>query len=302
MLNEDVLKEYIFECELRKLSKRTIQSYRNGNLRMMKFLETEYGITELEETHCQAIKAYIKFLTDQKLSETYINRTIVGFQQYFKYCMQEGYILKNPMDKIKRQKEPVTLIETFLDDEVVRMLGVFKGSRFLDIRNALILVLLFDTGMRNSELCDLKVEDIRSNSIKIIGKGNKTRYVPVTPTINKYLIRYYRARNTYIKDKIHYQKEYLLLSQKGKRLTPEALEHILKRAGTAAKVRSCIRVSPHTCRHYYAQKQLKNGCDLYTLSRLLGHSKVDTTKRYLASMHDEDIMGIAVKTSPLECL
>ena len=77
------------------------------------------------------------------------------------------------------------------------------------------------------------------------------------------------------------------------------MEHILKKAGEKAIVRSHIRVSPHTCRHFYAQSQLKNGCDLYTVSKLLGHSKVDTTKRYLQSMQDEDLMEIASKTSPL---
>ena len=126
--------------------------------------------------------------------------------------------------------------------------------------------------------------------------------MPITPAINKYLIRYMRVRNEYIKDKIAYQTEYLLLSQKGKRLTPEAMEHILKRAGEIAGVREHIRVSPHTCRHYYAQSQLKNGCDLYALSKLLGHSKIDTTKRYLLSMQDNDLMVMAIKTSPLERL
>ncbi|MDO4292114.1 MAG: tyrosine-type recombinase/integrase [Eubacteriales bacterium] len=299
MLNQDVLKEFIFECELRRLSKRTIQGYRNANLRLFHFLETELGITELEDTHHLAIKSFIKTMTEQKLSECYINRNMICYKCYFKYCVKEGYICKNPMDKIRRQKEPIVMIETFTDDEVKKMLGAFSGSRFLDIRNQLILIMLFDTGIRNSEACDLKMDDLRVGSIEIHGKGKKTRYVPITPIINKYLIKYLRVREIYIKDKIRYQKEYLFLSQKGRRLTPEALEHILKRAGEKAKIRSTVRVSPHTCRHFFAQSQLKNGCDLYTLSKLLGHSKIDTTRRYLQSMHDEDLMDSARKTSPL---
>lgn len=299
MRNEDVLKEFVFDCQMRKLSKRTITGYRNANLRMMKYIREEFGITELEDTHYQAITEYIKFQTDQKLSEAYINRNIVYYRCFFKYCLEEGYITKNPIDKIKKQKEPIKLIETFNDDEVRRMLHAFKGSRFLDIRNQLILTFFFDSGIRNSELCDLLITDIRDTYVQIIGKGKKTRYVPITPTINKCLIRYMRVRNEYIKDKIAYQTEYLLLSQKGKRLTPEAMEHILKRAGEIAGVREHIRVSPHTCRHYYAQSQLKNGCDLYALSKLLGHSKVDTTKRYLLSLQDNELMEMAMKTSPL---
>ena len=302
MLNEDALKEFIFDCQLRKLSKRTVSSYKNANLRMMKFIKEEYGIDELEDTHHQAIKGYIQYLINQGLSVVYINRNIVCYKCYFRYCMEEGYINRNPMDKIKKQKEAVRLIETFTNDEVARLLKVFRGANFLDIRNHFILVLLFDTGIRNSELCDLKVSDVRETYIRIIGKGNKERHVPITPSINKDLVRYMRVRNEYIKDKVRYQTEYLLLSQKGRRLTPEALEYIMKKAGEAAKIKSGVRVSPHTCRHFYAQSQLKNGCDLYTVSKLLGHSKVETTKRYLQSMHDSDLMDIAVKTSPLSKL
>lgn len=302
MLNEDVLKEFIFDCQLRKLSKRTISSYRNANLRLLKFVSEQYGISELEDMNHQVIRGYVQYQTEQELSETYINRNIVCYKCFFKYCVDEGYLRQNPMDKVKKQKEPVVKIETFNDEEVARMLRVFKGSRFLNMRNQFIIVLLFDTGMRNSELCDLKVFDVRDTYIHIVGKGKKTRYVPITPVINKQLIRYMRVRNEYIKDKPAYQTEYLLLSQKGKRLTPEAMEHVLKKAGEAAKVRPHIRVSPHTCRHYYAQSQLRNGCDLYTVSKLLGHSNIETTKRYLQSMHESDLMDMAVKTSPLSRL
>lgn len=299
MLNEDVLQEFIFDCTIRKLSKRTIAGYRNANLRLFKFLKEQFEIVELEKTHYQAIREYVKYQTDQHLSPVYINRNIVCYKMYFRYCVQEGYISRNPIERVKKQKEPITLIETFNDEEVSKLIRVFKGSRFLDIRNQLIMVMFFDTGMRNSEPCNLKLENIRDTYIQINGKGNKTRSVPITPFINKHLIRYMRVRNEYIKDKIAYQTEYLLLSQKGKRLTPEAMENILKRAGNVAKIREHIRVSPHTCRHYYAQSQLRNGCDLYTLSKLLGHANVNTTKRYLQSMHDDDLMEIAIKTSPL---
>lgn len=243
-----------------------------------------------------------KQLTDMKLSEVYINRLQVCFKCYFAYCVQEGYITRNPMDKIKKQKEPIKMIETFTNEEVCRMIKVYKGSRFLDVRNQLIMVILFDRGLRNLEVCRLKMDDIRGTYINVFGKGKKIRYVPITPVINKYLVRYLRVREEYIKDKIGYDKDYLLLSQKGKKLTVETLERIVREAGEKSNIRPGIRVSPHTCRHYYAQSQLKNGCDLYTVSKLLGHSKVETTKRYLQSMQDDDLMRLAAKTSPLMCL
>ena len=113
------------------------------------------------------------------------------------------------------------------------------------------------------------------------------------------LIRYLRVREHYIKDKFNYDKKYLLLSQNGKRLTPEAIERIVKNCGLHCGVREEIRCSPHTCRHYYAQTQIRNGCDLFTLSMLLGHSNINITKIYLNSMGIDEILAIGQKTSPL---
>lgn len=299
MLNEDIVKEFLFDCRLRKLSERTIKGYKNNNLAMMKFIEQEYGIIELENTNHLSIKGYIEFLTKKGLSEVYINGLIKCFNAYFSYCHRERYIYKNPMEKIYRQKEPITLINTFTNEEVKRMIRYYSGSRYLDIRNQLIMILLFDTGMRNSELCDLKLSDIRDTYINIMGKGKKVRHVPITSIINKHMIKYLRVREAYIKDKINYSCEYLLLSQKGKKLTVETNERIVLKCGEACDVRKEIRMSPHTCRHYYAQSQLKNGCDLFTLAKLLGHSKIDVTKRYLQSMHDDDTLIMGAKTSPL---
>lgn len=302
MLNEDVLQEFIFDCQLRKLSERTIKEYKNNNKKMMRFIEQEYQVVEIEQVYYQHIQGYIIFLTKQQLSEAYINGLIKCFRAFFQYCRQEGYIIRNPMDKIKFPKEPIPIIETFTNQEVAKMIHAYRGSRFLDVRNQMIMVLLFDTGMRNSELCGLKVSDMRGSHIHILGKGKKTRFVPITPFVNKYLIRYLRVRAEYVKDKYGYETDYLLLSQKGKKLTPETLERVVRDAGQACGVRSNIRVSPHTCRHFYAQSQLKNGCDVYTVSKLLGHSKLDITKRYLQSMKDEDLLEMAAKTSPLMCL
>ncbi|WP_455714103.1 tyrosine-type recombinase/integrase, partial [Anaerosporobacter sp.] len=276
-----------------------LKSYKNNNLKMFQFINQEYGITELEETNHIAIRGYLEYLTKNNLKESYINGLIKCFRSYFVYCLREGYIYKNPMDKIRRQKEPITLINTFTNDEVKRMVRYYTGSRFLDVRNQLIMVMLFDTGIRNNELCSLQLSDIRETYIHILGKGKKVRHVPITAFLNKYLIRYMRIREGYIKDKFNYDTEYLFLSQKGKKLTLETVERVVGDCGENCNVRKEIRISPHTCRHYYAQTQLKNGCDLFTVSRLLGHSKIDITKRYLQSMEDESTLIMGAKTSPL---
>lgn len=299
MLNADVLKEFVFDCKMRKLSDRTIKSYQNNNLALFQFIKDEYNIIELEETNHLHIKSYIQYLTDKKLSEIYINTIVRTFRAYFRYAIEEHYILNNPIDKIKKQKEPIVIINTFTDEEVKRMIQYYRGSKFLDIRNQLIMIILFDTGIRCSELCGLKMSDMRDTYINIIGKGKKIRYVPITAIVNKYLVRYLRVRENYLKDKFNYNADCLLLSQKGKQLTVETIERVVLGCGVDSNVRKEIRISPHTCRHYYAQTQLKNGCDLFTLSKLLGHTNINVTKRYLLSMHNVDILVMGAKTSPL---
>ena len=107
------------------------------------------------------------------------------------------------------------------------MARFFSGSRYLDIRNKLIMMILFDTGIRNFELCNLKLTDVRETYILIHGKGKKDRIVPISPILSKQLIEYDRVRDFYIKDKFAYQTEYLLLSQKGKQLTIATIERIV---------------------------------------------------------------------------
>ncbi len=299
MLLQDVLKEFIFDCRLRKLSERTIKGYRNNMLRFFRYIETEYSITELEELAPPVIKGYISHLSSFGRKETYINGIIKNMRAFFKYCDDEEYIKRNPMDKIKFQKEQIPIITTFTDEEVIRMVKHFSGAKFLDVRNKLLMVLLFDTGLRNSELCNLKEMNIQDSYILVTGKGNKQRAVPISPILNKQIIKYNRVRQAYIKDKFGYQTEYYLLSQKGKKLTVEALEHIVKECGNACGVRKDIRCSPHTCRHYFAQAQLRNGCDLYTLSKLLGHTNPNITKIYLRSMNDDEFLKLATASSPL---
>lgn len=300
MLLEDTLKEFLLECELRQYSQRTIRHERNSLQKMIYFIGETYGVTQLEKVKHIHLKGYVKYLTDLGRKETYVNGLIKSFRAFFKYCTEEEYIEVNPALKLSFQKEPEILITTFTDKEVEAMVNYYKGRRFLDIRNKLIMVILFDTGIRCSELCELKVTDVRTNVINIQeGKGKKQRFVPLTPAINKWMMKYQLARQSYTLDKIGYAEEYLFLSQKGKPLTKATIERIVGACKEPCGVREEIRCSPHTCRHYYAQKQLRNGCDMYTVSRLLGHKTVTITKRYLQSITDEDIVDLGTKTSPL---
>lgn len=212
MLLEDVLKEYLYDCQLRKLSERTLKSLRNNNKRLFCYLASEFAVLELEEVKRVHVQAFVNHLADTGHKETYVNSMINSFRGLFTYCIGEDYIKETPMQKVKFQKEEVPLILTFNSEEVKRMISYYSCKTFLDQRNRLLIITLLDSGIRNSELCDILLEDIHENAIKIRGKGKKVRYVPLTPAINKELIRYMRLREGYVKDKCRYQTEYLFLS------------------------------------------------------------------------------------------
>ena len=298
MLAKHCLEEFKLDCQLRRLAERTIKGYYNNTLNFLTYAEKHHSITEIEEIHALHIKHYIQYLLSKKLAATYINNVLKCLRAYFRFAIQEEYISSNPTLKVNMQKEPKVLIRTFNDDEVRSLLSVFDYSTFLSARNKMVLAIAFDTGARNTEICDIKCKDIKENTILIHGKGNKERNVPISPSLRKIMLKYERMRDYYFDDKVIQHDNYLL-SRTGRPLTKEALEHIFTQANQEAEVRDSIRCSPHTARHYFAQACLRNGLDVYSVSRLLGHENINITKRYLQSLEDFNIVEMAAKASPL---
>lgn len=297
-LNE-LLEEFVLELQVRNISKRTIQSYKNNSIKFFSFLENKYQIIKLEEVKPKHIKDYATFMLGKGNKPSYINNIFKCLRAFYKYCLEEEYIKNNPMLKVKWQKEEKTVIETFTDEEVARMLKVFNDKRdFITIRNKTIMYCLIDLGLRAKELCDLDSLSIYDNTLKVVGKGKKERYLPISPLLKKQMLKYERAKASYYQDYMLKHTNYFL-SFRAKPLTVEAVERVVKLCGNESDVRTSIRCSPHTIRHYYAQNHLRNGLDIYTLSRLLGHESVDITKRYLQSITDKQIVDMGISTSPL---
>lgn len=297
MLIDDGVKEYIYEIQIRNYTPRTIKGYRNNILRFSQYVKNEWNIADLEEVTPAHIKQYLNSLKEKGRSPIYINTILKNLRSFFKYCYQEGYCM-NIASKVIWLKEKKTVIETFTDNEVKKMIEHWKFSSYLHARNRCIMAVLFDTGIRNFELCELNRLDVKETVIHIMGKGRKERVVPISPYLKKTMIKYERIRDAYLADDILHYNNYFL-SSRNKPLTTEAIERVVRLAGEGAKVREEIRCSPHTCRHYFAQAQLRNGLDVYSLSRLLGHENISITKRYLQGLKDSEVLELGVKTSPL---
>jgi len=261
-------------------------------------LKQELNIETLEELQGIHIKKYIKFLVQRKSKPTYVNGVLKTIRAFFKYCMQEEYIIKNPTEKVGWQKGGKVIINTFTSSEILKILNAFKFTTYLNARNKMLVAFLVDTGARNNESCTLLKQDVKERVILLRGKGNKEVQVSISPLLRKYMIRYERIRDFYFKDKIIKHDNYFL-SNTGLPLTPETIERVVGIAGKIAEVRKEIRCSPHTIRHWFSQEQLRNGLDVYSLSRILGHEDITITKRYLQSIKDEDIIDLSLKTSPL---
>lgn len=298
---KEVLLEFTMELQLQNYSIRTIKGYKNNVGGLLTFIEKEFKITEIEKLNHQHIKMYIKNKQDIGRKESYINSIIKGIKAFYQYLVKEGYTDKNITDKVALLKTPTTLIKTPTDNEIEGMLKSYDFSDFLNARNKCILSVLVDTGIRNLELCNIKIDDVKDGYIVIKhGKGNKERVVPISKNLKKIIFKYERIREKYIKS--CYEQVFLFLSRTGKQLTIGTVENIVREAGIRANIDDSIRCSPHTLRHYYAQAQLKNNLDIYSLSRILGHSGTRITNRYLQSMKDDDIILKASITSPLNVL
>ena len=297
MKMEELTKEFILDCKVRNLAPRTIRNYEKQLSYFVRFLEERQDVKELEDLKPIHIKQFIAMLQEKKNKPSYVNDLLKAVKVLCRYAFDEGYTGELITKKVKNVKEPKVLIHTFSDDEIVRMIQYYDGSDYLSIRNRIMLMMLFDTGLRISELLDMKPSQIRQGYFNVFGKGRKERVVPQDAIVSKWLMKYDRVRESYFE--FRYAEDYYFLSKNGKHLTPEAVNKMMKKAGKAVGVNPLVRISPHTARHSFAHQELKNGLDLYSLSRLLGHESVSITQRYLEAIRYEQVLTSARKTGVL---
>lgn len=297
MLLTDAAKEFEFNCQCRKLSDKTIRNYGKLIGYLLDYLKEQHKVLCLEDVRPMYIKAYLMMLQERGAKPQYINDQLKAFKVLFRYLYEEGYTDSILTERIKNVKQPKTIIKTFTEQEVKKMTEYYSGHTFMEVRNRLMFMTFFDTGIRVSELIDLKLSQVKDEYILIHGKGDKERVVPKSPLLNKWMFKYLSTRENFFA----YRRvpENVFLSRNGRPMTTEAIHRVIKIAGKAVGVSRDIRVSPHTCRHTFAQMQLKNGLDLYSLSRLMGHSNISITQRYLEGLRDFEVLNACKATGIL---
>lgn len=297
MLLSELLQEFVFHCECRRLSPKTTDNYRKQIAYLLRYLESEHSVMGLEDVEPRQIKAFMVMKMNEGRKPAYVNDLLKAFKVFFRYLHEEGYTSALLTEKIKGVRQSKTVIRAFDKKEIKRMLECYDGNDFLSIRNKTILIVLFDCGIRLTELIELTDAQIMDDHILIHGKGDKERVVSKTPIVAKWIQKYIRTRNSYFNNQYIFNA--LFVSKYGKGLSKGMIERIVRNAGKFAEVKEDIRISPHTCRHTFAQQQLKNGLDIYSLSRLMGHENISITQQYLLGLRDKEILQSAKTTSTI---
>jgi integrase/recombinase XerD len=294
---EDIIEEYFYHCMAKGFTKKTMINKKQYLNELKRFLIEKRAITELESVSVHDLKAYIrgKQQTLQAQSVVSMHKVIAAF---FNWCVKEEYLKENIMKKVECPRLPKKVLKTFTPNEITALIDSFSFKNYLEVRNKAMLAMMADVGLRSMEVINLPSINVKETSILVNGKGNKERIVFISPALKKILIKYDRLKRQYFKDKTIKEDNYFL-SYKGSKLSHVGLYNVVKEAGNRVGIEG-KRVYPHNFRHFYACQTLLSGkLDIYSLSRLLGHSEVKTTQIYLSSLMDEQLLEKAVSSSPL---
>ncbi len=273
MKTQSAVDEYLVEIEVRKYTPKTIRSYRcNLNL-FLRFCAEKLHVETVEALTPAVVRQFSRCMSEAGRKGTYINGVLKSIKSFIQYCYEEGYGGFDTRKTFKWCKEEKPVITAFSPEQVRSMLQSCRGHDYLSLRDYAILTLLFETGICCWELCCIREEDIHNDFIIINGKNHKQRVVPITPVLKKAMLRYESGKEKYFMLRPH--DAFYFLSFHGRQLTDGAVEYVLRKRGEGIEG---VRVSPHTCRHFFAQQQVKMGTDLYTISRLLGHENIGITQ------------------------
>ncbi|WP_223033838.1 tyrosine-type recombinase/integrase [Hanstruepera marina] len=259
-------------------SKLTIQAYEKDLNDFYNFLNQEYQSTDLSTVTYPLIRSWIVSLVDKEISNRTINRKISALNTYYKFLLKVEDIKVNPLAKHKALKTSKKVQIPFSESEVAIVLDELNfDDSFKGIRDKVIIELFYSTGIRRIELVELRLNsiDFSNKTIKVLGKRNKERIIPLLDSVLKNLQTYIYVRKSLenIQD-----KDMLFLTQKGVKIYETLVYRIINDYFSLAS--SKVKKSPHILRHSFATHLLNQGADLNTVKELLGHSSLAATQVY----------------------
>lgn len=274
-------------------SPKTIISYEENINYFLSYLTTQ-KINYLS-LNKEDIRGFLKHLDQENYSNASISQMLSSLRTYYKYLIKENIINNNPFKMIRNPKLAKRLPNFLNNLQIEDLINIYDYSNPTNIRNHLIIELLYSTGIRVSELVNIKINDINffDNSIKILGKGNKERIVLFGDYAKDVLDIYLNeARPTFVKKTAN---DFLILNCFGTQITTRTIENIIKECNGKLALKN--KVTPHTIRHTFATDLLNNGADIKTVQELLGHSSLSTTQVY-THITNERLKSVYLKAHP----
>lgn len=260
---------------VRKYSDKTILSYYDDLVEYQEFLQNNFiNILDIDD---KVVKDYLKYLYSRNITKTSISRKLSSIRGLYNYLTNEDIITNNYFSKISNPKREKHLPKFLKNEEIDKILSVCENNTPLEERDTLVLELLYATGLRVSELVNIKISDINKSdkSIKVLGKGSKERIVlynnHTKVALDKYLSDGYHSLNKK-------NNGYLILNNRGDKISDRYIRDIINKY--VKKAGLDIKISPHTLRHTFATDMLEEGSDLMTVKELLGHESLNTTSIY----------------------
>lgn len=274
---EDIEKDHLIRSFLdslyieKGLSQNTVSSYKNDISSFLVWV-SKNNIDELKATSAD-LNNYISYLFKNGLKSSSINRKISSIKHFYLFLLKKKIILHSPVDEVATPKQQKYLPTSMSEDEVECLLSSPKSSSKIERRDKAMIEILYATGMRISELVNLKLTDIDFNRslLKVLGKGSKERLVPYGEEASE-------ALSIYLKDRKKSECKDVFLSNRGSKISRGAFWQRIKIYIKRENLKSSI--SPHTLRHAFATHLLNRGADLRSVQILLGHSDLSTTQIY----------------------
>ncbi|MEB5761028.1 site-specific tyrosine recombinase XerD [Staphylococcus haemolyticus] len=275
---ETIIEEYLKFIQIEKgLSENTIGAYRR-DLKKYQLYMQEQKIAHIDFIDRQTIQECLGSLIDQGASAKSIARFISTIRSFHQFALREKYAAKDPTVLIETPKYEKKLPDVLEVEEVIQLLETPDLTKNNGYRDRTILELLYATGMRVTELIQIEIDDVNliMGFVKVFGKGNKERIIPLGDTVIEYLDTYINTVRTQLLKKT--VTNVLFLNLHGRPLTRQGIWKLIKQYGLRANITKTL--TPHTLRHSFATHLLENGADLRAVQEMLGHSDISTTQLY----------------------